>query len=395
MRRARHLSPTAEVSPSSYHCIDRVVNRDRVLGRVEKNMFTELMWKYAAYHDVQILSYCVMGNHFHLLVEVPAKKKGAPVPMSDNDFLVRLEAFASPKYYGDIKQKINGFRKCGNAKAADELKDRHTCRMKDLSCFMQGLKRRFSQWFNKTHERTGTLWEGRFRSILVEDGFALRVMSAYIDLNPIRAGMVERPEAYRWSSYGVAMSPLDNEERRLARAGLCRVMQLHQETGGRVLSSDSEVLWEGDRCKKFKKSKSEVDQKSKSGGTVKSMMTSGGAGWYRMMLFADGAEVFVSKPAMGVEKFHVRNGFKREDVEKVLANGGKLSVGEALRCKIRYFSHGMVFGSFDFVNQVFDGSRGFFSKKRETGARPIRGVDWKGQSDSLYSMRELKNQILE
>jgi len=394
MRRARHLSPSAEVSSSSYHCIDRVVNRDRLLGRVEKNMFTELMRKYAAYHDIQILSHCLMDNHFHLLVEVPPKKKGAPIAMSDNHFLARLKAFASPKYYGDIKQKIIGFRKNGKEKDADDLKDRHTCRMKDLSCFMKGLKRRFSQWFNKTHDRTGTLWEGRFRSILVEDGFALRMMSAYIDLNPIRAGMVDRPEDYRWSSYGVAMTPLDNEDRRLARAGLCRVMQLNRETRGRVSPADSEVLWEGDSYKKFEKSKSKFDKKYTPEDAVKSMMTSGGAGWYRMMLFADGVEVFVSKPAIGVEKFHVRNGFKREDVEKVLASGGKLSVGEALRCKIRYFSHGMVFGSFDFVNRVFDGSQGFFSENRKSGARPIRGVDWKGLSNRLYSMRELKNEIL-
>ena len=49
---------------------------------------------------------------------------------------------------------------------------------------------RFTQWFNGTHKRTGTLWEDRFKSVIVEDGIAAKTMAAYIDLNPMRAGMV-------------------------------------------------------------------------------------------------------------------------------------------------------------------------------------------------------------
>ena len=113
-----------------------------------------------------------------------------------------------------------------------------------------------------------------------------------------------------------------------------------------------------------------------------------------MMLFADGEEVFSSKPEQGIEKILVRKGFKRDDVEEVLAKGGKISFGEALRCKVRYLTDGMVFGSRDFVNKVFKGSRGHFSEKRTSGARPIRGVGWKVESDRLYSMRALKKEIL-
>ena len=377
MRRARHLSPSAETSSSTYHLVDRVVNRDHVLGRVEKDMFVYFMRKYAAFHDVSVLSFCIMDNHFHLLVEVPPKKKGDPVPMEDDAFLEKLEAFTSSAYYIDIKQMLERLRKCGSHKAAEELKTKHTCRMKDLSCFMQGLKRRFSQWFNKTHSRTGTLWEGRFKSVLVEDGYASRVMSAYIDLNPIRAGMVKRPEDYRWSSYGVAMSAKNDVARRLARTGLCRVMQLDREMGGRISTAESAVLWEGG-----KRGESENARKSN------------GSEWYRMMLFADGEEIFSSKPEHGIEKILVRKGFKRDDVEDVLAKGGKISFGEALRCKVRYLTAGMVFGSRDFVNKVFKGSRSHFSEKRTTGARPIRGVGWKAGSDRLYSMRALKKEIL-
>ena len=114
-----------------------------------------------------------------------------------------------------------------------------------------------------------------------------------------------------------------------------------------------------------------------------------------MMLFADGEEVFTARPSQGIQKMRVRKGFSRKDVEKVLARGGKLSFGEALRCKMRYLSDGMVFGSRDFVDGVFHGSRSHFSEKRKTGARPIRGVGWKEPTGRLYSMRELKKKVLE
>ncbi len=329
-------------------------------------MFLQLMRKYATYHEVKVLSYVIMDNHFHLLLEIPPKKKGAALPMSDTDFLEKIRKFTSTAYYMDIRQTLGNLRKAGSDKAAAELKAKHTCRMRDLSCFMQGLKRRFTQWFNKTHNRSGTLWESRFKSVLVGDGYAARVMSAYIDLNPVRAGMVERPEDYRWSSYGEAMSPKKKDTTRAtARAGLCRVMQLDRETGGRVSGEKSSVLWEEK-----------------------------GAEWYRMMLYADGEEVFESCPERGIEKLLVRKGFNRKDVENVLARGGKLSFGEALRCRVRYFSDGMVFGTRDFVDRVFSGSREYFTEARETGARPIRGLKWNEKTERLYSMRELKKEIL-
>jgi hypothetical protein len=113
-----------------------------------------------------------------------------------------------------------------------------------------------------------------------------------------------------------------------------------------------------------------------------------------MMLYADGEEVFVRKPKEGVvggECVSVRKGFKRKDVEKVLSQGGKLSFGEALRCKIRYLSDGMVFGTKDFLNDLFKETKERFGEKRESGARPMREIDWKEKEGvRLYSMRALR-----
>ena len=70
-----------------------------------------------------------------------------------------------------------------------------------LSRMMQTLGRRYVRWFNDRHERSGTLWEGRYRASLVEsEGYLLSCMR-YIELNPVRAGMVRHPGDYRWSSY--------------------------------------------------------------------------------------------------------------------------------------------------------------------------------------------------
>lgn len=69
------------------------------------------------------------------------------------------------------------------------------------SMLMQRLGQRYVQYFNRRHERTGTLWEGRYRSCLVLDDRYFLACQRYIELNPVRANMVEAPESYPWSSY--------------------------------------------------------------------------------------------------------------------------------------------------------------------------------------------------
>jgi len=75
---------------------------------------------------------------------------------------------------------------------------------KDLSLpkMMQSVGRNYVQVFNRVHGRTGTLWEGRYRSTLVQSERYVLACMVYIDLNPVRAHMVAQPEDYVWSSYG-------------------------------------------------------------------------------------------------------------------------------------------------------------------------------------------------
>jgi putative transposase len=71
-----------------------------------------------------------------------------------------------------------------------------------LAKLMKGVGQRYVQYINRTHRRTGTLFEGRFRSSLVEADSYLFACQRYIELNPVRATMVEGPGNYPWSSYG-------------------------------------------------------------------------------------------------------------------------------------------------------------------------------------------------
>ena len=70
-----------------------------------------------------------------------------------------------------------------------------------ISAFMQSLGKRYVQYINRTYRRTGTLWEGRYKAGLIDSRAYLLTCMRYIELNPVRAGMVEAPGEYRWSSH--------------------------------------------------------------------------------------------------------------------------------------------------------------------------------------------------
>jgi putative transposase len=68
---------------------------------------------------------------------------------------------------------------------------------------MKSLGQRYVQYINRTYKRSGTLWEGRFRSCIIQPEEHLFVCQQYIEMNPVRAGLVKHPSEYRWSSYQV------------------------------------------------------------------------------------------------------------------------------------------------------------------------------------------------
>ncbi|MCC5841155.1 MAG: hypothetical protein JJT96_13640, partial [Opitutales bacterium] len=98
------------------------------------------------------------------------------------------------------------------------IRRRLKARMGDVSVFMREVKTRFTLWYNGEHGTVGTFWAERFRSVIVEaDTEAQRMVAAYIDLNPVRAGLVEDAGAYAFSGFGEACAGGSAARRGIAR----------------------------------------------------------------------------------------------------------------------------------------------------------------------------------
>ena len=336
MRTAR--AKQDEGTTGYYHCISRVVDRQFVLGAQEKEQLVTLMRRYEAFCGLKVITYCVMSNHFHILVEVPKRPEKGQLP-SDAE-LVALVRKAKDSYgSGTLQQDLERLRGEGAEAAAEALKERFFCRMWDVSWFMRLIKQRFTQWFNKGRNRTGTLWEDRFKSVLIEGaGHALSTMAIYIDLNPVRAGVVKDPGEYRWCGYTQGMAGV-----RAAREGLAIV-------AAAVRGGDAPV--------------------------AQRVMAE-----YRLQLFGRGESRGLTEDGKPM-----RLGVNQKRIEEVLEKKGRLENWEAVRCRVRYFSDGMILGSREFVESFFKSNRWRFGPKRQSGARPMRYADF----GELFTMRDLR-----
>ncbi len=312
-----------------YHVMSRVVNRDHILGNVEKEFFRKTMRKLEAFMGVRVLTYCIMSNHWHILLEVPPAGE-----LSDEELQRRILAFYPRQRGQSIIQEYDQLaayaKQTGNSAKLDQWREKYISRMGNLSAFMKELKERFSKWYNRNNNRRGTLWEERFKSVLVENSdHVIATMATYIELNPVRAGLVEDPREYRFCGYAEALS--GGKE---AREGIGEILRMHgQEAGWKELAKQ-----------------------------------------YRTHLFSTGEET------------EEREGFKPEKVQEVLDRGGKLSAYELMRCRIRYFNDGVALGSRLFVEEVFEQNQTFFGQKRQTGARKIRG----SSLGDLFTLRDLQ-----
>ena len=190
---------------SKYHVISRFVERQFATGTDEqKQMFLQLLLRQAAFSGVEVLTYCIMGNHFHLLLRVPER----PENISEKEVLRRVGKIWKPERVKALKETFKTWRKISviGEELVEAKLERFRERMYNLPEFMKDLKQRYSKWFNFINERKGTLFEERYKSVLVEDGTALRMMAAYIELNPIRAGIVEDPADYPYCGYAQAVA---------------------------------------------------------------------------------------------------------------------------------------------------------------------------------------------
>lgn len=164
---------------ATYHVVSRSALEGFVLGDSEKELFLDTLRHLARVYFVEIFGYCVMSNHFHLLLRMRL-----PEEFSDDDVRSRFEL-----YYGAGKRKL-----------LDGQIPSLRAKWESLSEFVKDLKQSFSRQFNKARGRSGYFWSDRFKSVLLDSGDTLVNCLAYIDLNAVRAGIVDRPEKYRWCS---------------------------------------------------------------------------------------------------------------------------------------------------------------------------------------------------
>ena len=104
-----------------------------------------------------------------------------------------LRTLYTKDYVQCLRKGVEDLRAKGRMEDAEKVLESFRRRFCDVSIWTKEVKQRFSKWLNKRRERRGTLWMEKFKSVLVQDGEALRTMALYIDLNPVRAGIAGEP----------------------------------------------------------------------------------------------------------------------------------------------------------------------------------------------------------
>ena len=326
MRTAR-IKVDAGRAPAVYHCMTRTVNGERLLDDVAKEVLRKQLWQIADYCGLEIITYAVMSNHFHVLVRVPQKTS-----FSDAELIRRYRVlYPKPTKYQTAKFEVIQAQLKTNTAEAEAWRERQLAMMGDLSPFMKLVKQRFSVWYNRTHQRYGTLWSERFKSVLVEaKPGVLRTMAAYIDLNPVRAGLVDDPKDYRFCGYAEAVAG-----RQLAQNGLARLVEGARSQGW---------SWTHES--------------------------------YRQILFGTGLGPKPNRPKIDAEAFH-----------RVIKSKGRLPLHEVLRCRVRYFSDGAVLGGQAFVQKHLGTYQELTGRRSRTAPRPMPQItDW-GELATLRGLR--------
>ena len=291
-----------------YHVMSRTALDGFPLGDIEKDFMLDLIRGYSALYFVEILGFCLMGNHFHLLVKMFPEYK-----YTDEDIKKRYVGF-----YGDERAFAYG--------QAPSLRKK----LSNLSEFIREIKVSFARYYNRRHNRRGYFWGDRFKSVIVEKGETLINCLAYIDLNPVRAGLVDRPEEYRWNSLGYHVQT-DNKDNFLSLDfGL-------QEFG---------IL----------------DAKERLRG-------------YRRYVYEAGA---LDHSEIGQRKV-----IKEVVVEKERKKEFKISRVDRFQYRTRYFTDSGIIGTKEFVSTNYHRFKDMFMSKRDKIPKMIAGLD------GIYSLKRL------
>ncbi len=198
-----------------YHVGSRCVDRTFRFNDDDKTHIVDQMHRMAKFCGIEVNTYIVMTNHFHILLHVLPKGE-----LTDDELAARVAALYGHEKAEECRSNWAAYRRNGSTVAMQCLEEERSalvCRMGDLSIYMKELKQWISRDYNKKVGRVGTLWEDRFWSCLLEDSAeTLSSVAAYIDRNAVRAGIVDRPEDYRWCGYAEAHAGREAARKALA-----------------------------------------------------------------------------------------------------------------------------------------------------------------------------------
>ena len=166
---------TAKVSDyAGHYALEKAGCREKLL---------KTLTHYASAYYSEVGAFSVMGNHWHLVV-----KMAEPRELSRKELQSRL-AMLHPKKHKKMARSMS-----------EKDWNRLEMRLFDISELMRNIQSAFGIWFNRTFKRSGGLWQDRFKSTLLGDEQAVLDCMLYVDLNPVRAGLVKRPEKHKGSS---------------------------------------------------------------------------------------------------------------------------------------------------------------------------------------------------
>jgi hypothetical protein len=351
-----------------YHVVSRVVDRRMIFGEEEKAKFRELLVSYAGFSGITVAAWCLMDNHFHLLLHVPARERENPAGLPEKEILRRVGMIYKGAAMADIERVLG---QCGDAASRMRYLERFTRRMGDLSLFMKTLKQRFTQWYNGKNRRKGTLWEDRFRSLAVEIqdlatlGAAARIVSAYIDLNPVRAGMVEDPAEYAWCGYARALVG----EKESAK-GLLRVWGKQRGLKGALAEYRVYLFEEGSEERVEDRSPPLTPALCPQAGVCRLRLGTPKGRGGRIAGATEKRKGAIQDPRTG--EWKTRVGIDARKVWEERKRGGRLPMFVMLRLKSRYLVDGAAIGSEEFLRRLTGGSL----------PRPCRGEKTAALQDS-------------
>ena len=221
-----------------YHCISRCVRRASLCGEESehrKQWIEDRLETLAGCFAMSVCGFAVMDSHMHVLVRLDVDEAG---PWSAEEIIRRWSVAYPPKTSVGEKIEITQTwidQQVKDKKRVELLRER----LAGLSWFMKALREPLARLANKEDNCRGTFWESRYKSIAILDEGALLATSAYIDLNPVAAGIAAAPETSRYTSIRCRV----RHAKARGKLADLKAAELGSVAGSRAAGNAEEDLW--------------------------------------------------------------------------------------------------------------------------------------------------------